>query len=35
MDDFKTMFPDMEVDVIEAVLRSNNGWYSTHHSVSH
>ena len=28
MDDFKTMFPDMEVDVIEAVLRSNNGWYS-------
>lgn len=25
MDDFKTMFPDMEVDVIEAVLRSNNG----------
>ena len=22
------MFPDMEVDVIEAVLRSNNGWCS-------
>jgi len=25
MEDFKTMFPDMEVEVIEAVLRSNNG----------
>lgn len=25
MTDFKTMFPNMDVDVIEAVLRSNNG----------
>lgn len=25
MSDFKTMFPDMERDVIEAVLRANQG----------
>lgn len=25
MNDFKHMFPEMEVDVIESVLRSNNG----------
>lgn len=25
MSDFKTMFPDMERDVIEAVLRANHG----------
>lgn len=25
MSDFKTMFPDMELDVIEAVLRANQG----------
>lgn len=29
MTDFKIMFPDMEVDVIEAVLRSNNGAVDT------
>jgi len=29
MADFKIMFPDMEVDVIEAVLRSNNGAVDT------
>lgn len=25
MTDFKTMFPDMDVEVIEAILRSNKG----------
>lgn len=25
MKDFQTMFPDMDPDVIEAVLRANNG----------
>jgi len=29
MTDFKIMFPDMDVDVIEAVLRSNNGAVDT------
>ena len=29
MADFRIMFPNMEVDVIEAVLRSNNGAVDT------